>query len=646
MSASADERSVPTAPIPCLDENAVALYLAAETPEGEREAVRGHLDTCDVCRELVAGLVRTLVSAEPDEPVTSSLPRGTNLSRYVVLDLIGRGGMGVVYSAYDPELDRKVALKLLRPDVATPAAGPGRSQLLTEAQALARLSHPNVITVFDAGTWQEEVFFAMEFVRGETLRSAQTATDLRPRRLLDLYLAAGTGLAAAHAAGIIHRDFKPENVLVGDDGRVRVTDFGLARPTHDVEAGMAGTPAYMAPEQWRGAAADARTDQYSFCVALYEALYGTRPLRRPAVSTASAPPALSPTRTLARVPAGVGRVIARGLETAPAARWTSMDALVEALREARRPFRRRTLLAAAALFLLTTAVWARHAQSILRVEHELSAAAQRLPELLRAQHDLIDLQASVGLRAEGVLDAFGQASNMDAALGLAENASKEEQFVEAHEVMRSADLPGLKERDALLLVNSWGRVILNLADPEAYGAAAPALPLLVSTMDGVAADELWSATTLERIDIPLVKPVRQKDLLFVSARPVVRGASVVGAMLTGSWLGGGLLEELARSAGARVALHAPDGGWAGANWTAVPPVGRFSRLRADGRELVVYGVQLGAPGSHTPAGEGFVYRELVPDAGAADSSALRWGLAIASLAALGWLAWLWLRYEW
>ncbi len=642
MSASADAPSAPPTPFPCLDENAVALYLAEETPEGEREAVRNHLDTCDACRELVAGLVRTLVSAEPDEPVTSVLPRGTNLSRYVVLDLIGRGGMGVVYSAYDPELDRKVALKLLRPDVATPAAGPGRSQLLTEAQALARLSHPNIITVFDAGTWQEEVFFAMEFVRGETLRSAQTAADLRPRRVLDLYLAAGTGLAAAHAAGIIHRDFKPENVLVDDDGRVRVTDFGLARPTHDVDARMAGTPAYMAPEQWRGAPADARTDQYSFCVALYEALYGSRPLRRLAGSGAPAP---LPTRALAHVPAGVGRVLARGLETEPAGRWPSMDALVEALREARRPFRRRTLVAAAALLLLTTAVWARHAQSILRVERELSAAAQRLPELLRAQHDLIDLQASVGLRAEGVLDAFGQASNMDAALGLAEKASKEEQFAEAHEVMRSADLPGLKERDALLLVNAWGRVIFNLADPEAAGAAAPALPLLVSTMDGAAADELWSATTLDHIDIPLVKPMRQHDLLLVSARPVVRGASVVGAMLTGSWLGRDLLEELARSAGARIALHAPDGGWAGANWTTVPPVDRFSRLRADGRNLMVYGVRLGAPGSHTPAGEGFVYRELAPDAGV-DASALRWGLAIASLAALGWLAWLWLRYEW
>ena len=244
-----------------------------------------------------------------------------------------------------------------------------------------------------------------------------------------------------------------------------------------------------------------------------------------------------------------------------------------------------------------------------------------------------------------MLDAFGQASNMDAALGLAENASKEQQFAEAHEVMRSADLPGLKERDALLLVNAWGRVILNLANLEAYGAASPALPMLVRTMDEVSTDELWSAATLDKVEIPLVQPVRRDDLLLVSARPVVRGASVVGAMLSGSWVGRELLEELSRAAGASIALHAPDGGWAGARWTTVPPLGRLTRMHFDGRDFAVYGVQLGAPGSRTPAGEGFAYRQLAPDADSGMSSAwVRWALAVASLAALAWLAWLRWRY--
>ena len=624
--------------ISCLDENGVALYLAEDTRDDEREAVRAHLDTCDQCRELVSGLVRTLVSAEPDEQTPTTLPRGTNLARYVVLDPIGRGGMGVVYSAYDPELDRKVALKLLRPDLRTAATGTGRSQLLAEAQAMARLSHPNIITVFDVGTWQEEVFFAMEFVRGQTLRSAQATGELRPQKVLDVYLAAGMGLQAAHEAGIIHRDFKPENVLVGDDGKVCVTDFGLARAAHDVDTKVAGTPAYMAPEQWRGDQADVRTDQYSYCVALHEAIYGNRPLRG---QVGRAEDSTLPARAASRVPPRLGRVIGRGLEVDPAQRWPSMEALVAALRAARRPFQTRTLLAVAGLVLLTAGVWGQHWLDIRRVERELTAAAQRLPELLRAQHDLIELQANVGLHAKGVLDAFGQASNMDAALGLAENASKEQQFAEAHEVMRSADLPGLKERDALLLVNAWGRVVLNLADVDAYGAASPALPMLVRTMDEVSTDELWSAATLKQIEIPLVRPVRLGDLLLVSARPVERGASVVGAMLSGSWVGRELLDELSRTAGAPIALHAPDGGWAGARWASVPPLGRLTQVRSDGRAYLVYGVQLGAPGSRTPAGEGFAYRELAPDADSGLASAwLRWALAAASLLALAWLAWL------
>jgi predicted Ser/Thr protein kinase len=625
--------------LPCLDENAVARYLAEDSREDEREAVRAHLDGCDSCRELVAGLVRTLVVPEPDPGLEKTLPRGTNLARYVVIDPLGRGGMGVVYAAYDPELDRKVALKLLRPDLSATVAGLGRSQLLAEAQALARLSHPNVITVFDVGTWEDEVFFAMEFVRGETLRTAQAAPGLRPQRILDLYLAVGTGLAAAHQAGIVHRDVKPENVLVGDDGRVRVTDFGLARAAHAVDVRMSGTPAYMAPEQWRGAPADVRTDQYSFCVALYEALHGQRPVR------ASAAPDTPEAPRARGVPPGVDRTLARGLQPEAADRWPSMEALVAALREARRPFRTRTLLALAALLLVSTAVWAQQGFALLRVSRELTVAAHRLPELLRAQHDLVDLQADVGLRAEGVLGAFGQASNMDAALGLAENASREQQFTEAYEVMRSADLPGLKSRDALLLVNAWGRIIFNLADVQAYGAVAPPLPLLVGTMDEVSADELWSAATLARIGIPLVKRIREHDLLLVSARPVVRGASVVGAMLSGRWLGRELLEELGRAAGAAVAFHAPDGGWAGVQLQPVPPLGRVVYLRAEGRDLVVYGVALGNPGSLTPAGEAFAYRETAADAdGRLNSPLLRWALALASAVALGWLGWLWWRY--
>jgi hypothetical protein len=160
-------------------------------------------------------------------------------------------------------------------------------------------------------------------------------------------------------------------------------------------------------------------------------------------------------------------------------------------------------------------------------------------------------------------------------------------------------------------------------------------------MDEVSTDELWSAATLDKIDIPLVKPVRANDLLLVAARPVVRGASVVGAMLSGSWVGRELLDELSRTAGAAIALHAPDGGWAGVHWTSVPPLGRLTRMRFDGRDYLIYGVKLGEPGSRTPAGEGFAYRELAPNADSGLAAAwLRWVLAAASLLALAWLAWL------
>src|SRR4051812_10268762 len=234
---------------------------------------------------------------QPGEP----LPRGSAVGRYVVLERIGSGGMGVVYAAYDPELDRKVALKLLRPDRAG-AAGEAALRLQRGAQAIARLSDPHVVAVYDAGTFGDQVFVAMELMEGRTLRQWLGEGKRGWREIVDVFVAAGRGLAAAHAAGLVHRDFKPDNVLLGTDGRVKVADFGLARPVGDADPGggeaalmespgsrgllatpltewgvAMGTPAYMAPEQLRGERADARSDQFSFCVALWEALYGRKP---------------------------------------------------------------------------------------------------------------------------------------------------------------------------------------------------------------------------------------------------------------------------------------------------------------------------------------------------------------------------------
>src|SRR5690606_1441989 len=230
---------------------------------------------------------------------------GATIGRYVVLAPLGRGAMGTVLAALDPELDRKVALKVLHET----ARGGDRARLQREAQALARLSHPNVMILHDVGTWVDpaggrHVFLAMELVVGHTLSDWLASAPRSVDAIVAVFAQAGRGLAAAHAAGLVHRDFKPHNVLVGSDGRVRVTDFGLARSfgedtrppiTVDTHTGpislpelalhetltrtgeWVGTPAYMAPEQLQGGAADPRADQFAFCVALYEALHGQRP---------------------------------------------------------------------------------------------------------------------------------------------------------------------------------------------------------------------------------------------------------------------------------------------------------------------------------------------------------------------------------
>ncbi|HTR49212.1 MAG TPA: serine/threonine-protein kinase [Kofleriaceae bacterium] len=304
-------------------------------------------------------------NSERRHPRDDSLQRGTLLGRYVVLEVLGEGGMGVVYSAYDPELDRKVAVKLLQARIGGTA---GQAWLQREAQAMARVTHPNVIAVYDVGTLpNDRVFVAMELVAGVTLREwLKQHARCPPREVLPLLRAAGEGLAAAHAAGLVHRDFKPANVLVGNDGRVRVMDFGLARAqtdaTHrDVDlkittssplaadltatGDLVGTPAYMAPEVLAGRDADAASDQFSFGAALYEALYGTRPFREGASRE------LGPLPTEPRVPPRLQQVVTRALAIDPAARYPSMKALLAELALDADAGRRRVYIAALAVLL-------------------------------------------------------------------------------------------------------------------------------------------------------------------------------------------------------------------------------------------------------------------------------------------------------
>jgi tetratricopeptide (TPR) repeat protein len=316
-------------------------------------------------------------------PRRAPLRRGAVVGRYVIIDRAGEGGMGVVYKAYDPELERPVALKLLH---AGPRSGEDverrRARLVREAKALARLNHPNVVVVHDVGTFEDDVFLTTEFVEGAPLKSWLLTEKPPVAEVLRVMIAAGEGLAAAHRAGLVHRDVKPGNLHVGRDGRVRVLDFGLARAdaTGDGETGsgddaapssapgsfdapltraghVVGTPRYMPPEQHAGLPADARSDQFSFCVTLYESLYGQLPFDAGdddyGASIAEGRIRRAPAD--ARVPRWLRQVLVRGLAPRPEDRWPSVDALLDPLRRDPATRRRRLLVAAGAIVVAAAA---------------------------------------------------------------------------------------------------------------------------------------------------------------------------------------------------------------------------------------------------------------------------------------------------
>ncbi|MBI5542475.1 MAG: serine/threonine protein kinase [Deltaproteobacteria bacterium] len=380
----------------CLDENTLLEIAQGKlaSDEAARE-VEAHLDSCATCRQLFVHFLRTSTRLQPAKEVPA-LARGALVGRYVIEDLLGAGGMGVVFRAYDPELDRKIALKLLRPSSVPSRDDEARARSLREAQAMARLSHPNVIAVYDAGVFQDQVFLAMELAAGGSLREWLSAGPRPWRQVLDAFLQAGRGLSAAHAAGLVHRDFKPDNVLLGSDGCWRVTDFGLARsigvpeqrerssaatgeptttPTLTQDGALLGTPAYMAPEQLEGRPATPSTDQFGFCVALYEALYGTRPfagtdLRRLRAEHLSG--RVQPPPGAARVPLRVRRALLRGLSQDERARHPSMDHLLCALAIDRAA--RRRLISLGGVFVLLTGAW-----SLQHISQDPPCRATRQP---------------------------------------------------------------------------------------------------------------------------------------------------------------------------------------------------------------------------------------------------------------------------
>ena len=364
----------------CLVGTGSNLDQTAASPAGFEDSASAPLD-------------QTTAPADPPSAAPSSAepPRGALIGRYVVLERLGAGAMGVVVAAFDPDLDRKVAIKLLHPQLGG-AEADARGRLLREAQALASLSHPNVVAIFDVGTRGGEVWLAMELVTGVTLR-AWLGERRRPlAEVLAVMQAVGAGLAAAHAAGLVHRDVKPDNVMIGADGRVKVMDFGLARAREAREGpraaaaidvtlagSLVGTPAYMAPEQLRRVQAGAPADVFAFCVMVWEAVHGARPFAGDTFDALAANVVqgriAAPPRSEA--PRWLDAVLRRGLAVDPALRFPHMDALLAALARgrARATWRRRALLGAGLALGVSAVVLGAWGVQVAAREQQLAACA-------------------------------------------------------------------------------------------------------------------------------------------------------------------------------------------------------------------------------------------------------------------------------
>ena len=417
----------------CPDDDTLAAFSQRALPAPETEQVACHLDECATCRHAALAGARAVTPVTPVTPVT--LARGTRASapahpsasvpahvgRYRILRLLGAGGMGQVYEAHDDELDRAIAVKVLRPELATSLDLVER--LRRESRLTAKIAHPAVMTIYDVGRAGELVYIAMELIRGETLGAHVARTRPDWRAAVALYQRAAAGLAAAHAAGVIHRDFKPENVLVelvaGAPARVVVTDFGIARETALPDAAAApgaadpialtapgaapGTPAYMAPEQLAGLPVDARADVFSFAASLWEAIFGRRPFAGLSVAELRAALAHAPQPTRA-VPRGLLRALRRGLARAPDARWPDLPAFARALASVQAR-RRRVVIGAASAGVVGVIGVALAAGS-------LAAPGQAAPcERAEAAYDraaLVTALAHDPTRAPAVLAALDQ----------------------------------------------------------------------------------------------------------------------------------------------------------------------------------------------------------------------------------------------
>ncbi len=423
---------------------------------------------------------------------STAITQGKQLGRFTLVERLGAGAMGVVWRAEDPQLGRHVALKVLK------RADAGLTErLVREARSMAQVNHPNVVTVYEVGEATDgTMFIAMELVTGQSLRSWQKVGKRTVPVLVEAYIAAARGLAAAHAAGLVHRDFKPDNVLVGDDGRIRVTDFGLAaakpvEPSDVVAMGarpsrasigdvnlttsgsVLGTPAYMAPEQFTGGNVDSRTDQFNFCVSLYEALFGERPYEGKSFTELGDNVMFGRLKDPpedAHVSPALRAILLRGLSVKPGDRFATMDELITELgRDRARPWRWTAIGAAAlagVLGLGLVADWIVRARVGAEIEQSFASTGVQLQRAVGQLRDQFDTVSQIAYREAALRDVAGHRDQAEFGLGTPEQDQAE--LERLHNTLVSTDWVRLGD-STLAIADYKGRLLFTSDAPMQWG---------------------------------------------------------------------------------------------------------------------------------------------------------------------------------